>query len=430
MQYIYLHNCRGFSNAIIPLRKCSFLVGENSTGKSSFLHFLRLVNSGDFWLFPRFHIEGDESLGDYSDIVSAWASDKSKFAVGVLHTRSTRTGSIKIDFAIHQFGDKDAFPLLISHVHSKDGKTIYLRLNPKNTEYELVKTRNEFSNEEEAVKYFSTLAAKLGEPSDNLKSFPKSIPPNPPPAFAVHIIQTLEAGGTFNPTDLRAEIPIPRIQFSWIAPIRSRPQRIYSGIQREYSSEGEHSPFVLRKQLKSRSFVEKLRTFGEASGLFETVITHTFARGQRNPFEVMIRLLDTDLNIRNVGYGISQVLPLVIEILSADRHATTFAIQQPEVHLHPKAQAALGSLLFEASMVKGHSFVIETHSDFLIDRFRIEQAGCDNSVEAQVLFFSRKQGIGNTATPLEISASGGYPNDQPEEFREFFLSEELSLFSL
>jgi len=430
MQYIYLHNCRGFDSAIIPLRKCSFLVGENSTGKSSFLHFLRLVNSGDFWLFPRFLIEGEESLGDYSDIVSAWASDKSKFAVGVLNTRSTKTGTIRIDFAIHQFGEKDAMPLLISHVHSKDGKTIYLRLNPRSTEYDLVKTKNDFANEEEAVGYFSTLLARLDEPSDNLKAFPRSIPPNPPPAFAVHIIQTLEAGGTFSPTDLRAEIPIPRIQFSWIAPIRTRPQRIYSGIQREYSSEGEHSPFVLRKQLRSRSFVEKLRAFGEASGLFETVITHTFGRGQRNPFEVMIRLLDTDLNIGNVGYGVSQVLPLVIEILSADRHPTTFAIQQPEVHLHPKAQAALGSLLFEASKTKGHSFIIETHSDFLIDRFRIEQSRCEDSIDAQVLFFSRSHVTGNTATPLEISASGGYPVDQPEEFREFFLAEEFSLFSL
>jgi predicted ATPase len=430
MQYIYLNNCRGFNRAIIPIRQSSFLVGENSTGKSSFLHFLRLVNSGDFWLFPRFSIEGEDSLGDYSDIISAWAIDKTKFEVGVLNTRSVKTGAVKIDFAIHQFGEKDGMPMLIAHVHSKDGKTIYLKLNPKNTEYELVKTSNDFAQEDEAIQYFSTLASRLGESWNNLKSFPKSIPANPPPAFAVHIIQTLEAGGKFNPTDLRAEIPVPRMNLSWIAPIRSRPLRIYSGTQREYSSEGEHSPFVLRKQLKSKTFIEKLCAFGEASGLFESVVTHTFGKGQRNPFEVMIRLLNTDLNISNVGYGVSQVLPLVIEILSADKNPTTFAIQQPEVHLHPKAQAALGSLLFEASREKRHSFVIETHSDFLIDRFRIEQSRRMEPIDAQVLFFSRKHGAGNVATPLEISISGGYPSEQPEEFRQFFLAEEFSLFSL
>jgi hypothetical protein len=405
-------------------------VGENSTGKSSFLHFLRLVNSGDFWLFPRFSIEGEDSLGDYSDIVSAWAADKTTFAVGVLNTRTTKSGSIKIDFAIHQFREKDGMPLLVSHVHSREGKTTFINLSPKNTEYELVKTSNDFINEGKAIEYFSSLATKLGERSGGLKTFPKSIPTNPPPALAVHIIQTLEAGGTFNPTDLRAEIPVSRLHLSWIAPIRSRPQRIYTGIQREYSAEGEHSPFILRKQLKSRVFVEKLRAFGEASGLFETVITHTFGKGQRNPFEVMIRLLGADLNIGNVGYGVSQVLPLVIEILSADRHSTTFAIQQPEVHLHPKAQAALGSLLFEAARQKRHSFIIETHSDFLIDRFRIEQSQSDGPIDSQVLFFSRRHGDGNVATPLEISASGAYPSEQPEEFRQFFLAEEFSLFSL
>ena len=72
----------------------------------------------------------------------------------------------------------------------------------------------------------------------------------------------------------------------------------------------------------------------------------------------------------DVGYGISQVLPILVRVLTT-RNAK-FLLQQPEVHLHPKGQAELTSLLVEISKRNRNSFVIETHSDYMIDRVRIE----------------------------------------------------------
>ena len=47
-------------------------------------------------------------------------------------------------------------------------------------------------------------------------------------------------------------------------------------------------------------------------------------------------------------------------------------LQQPEVHLHPRAQAELSSLLVMSASGGGQSFIVETHSDYMIDRARIE----------------------------------------------------------
>ena len=61
--YVYMDNYRGFSNAAIPLRQVNFLVGENSTGKTSFLELLDVLSYGPFWAFePRFEKPGLETL--------------------------------------------------------------------------------------------------------------------------------------------------------------------------------------------------------------------------------------------------------------------------------------------------------------------------------------------------------------------------------
>jgi hypothetical protein len=135
--------------------------------------------------------------------------------------------------------------------------------------------------------------------------------------------------------------------WTWLAPIRTRPLRIYEGFKTDFTPEGDHTPYLIRKTLGSSEgatkFAELLKQFGESSGLFSTVIAHSFAEDPSAPFEVMVELHGRPLNIRNVGYGVSQVLPVVVEMITRPR-GHSFAIQQPEVHLHPRAQAALAGV--------------------------------------------------------------------------------------
>ena len=71
----------------------------------------------------------------------------------------------------------------------------------------------------------------------------------------------------------------------------------------------------------------------------------------------------------DVGYGITQILPILVEIIHSG--PTTFLLQQPEVHLHPRGQAEFSTFLAKSVNKKKHSFLIETHSDYIIDRVRM-----------------------------------------------------------
>ena len=87
-------------------------------------------------------------------------------------------------------------------------------------------------------------------------------------------------------------------------------------------------------------------------------------------------------NIVDVGYGVSQSLPILVDVMTTEeepgregrrRHANAraFLLQQPEVHLHPKGQAEFANLFISAFNRNGSHFLIETHSDYIVDRVRI-----------------------------------------------------------
>jgi predicted ATPase len=133
------------------------------------------------------------------------------------------------------------------------------------------------------------------------------------------------------------------------------------------------------------------------------------------------------VNLAHVGYGVSQSLPVIVESVLAPK-SKTLLLQQPEVHLHPRAQAALGSLFADLAKSGPNNFVIETHSDYLVDRVRIEVSeGRLDPERVQILFFERA-GLGTTIYPLRMDASGNVLNPPPT-FRDFFLREELRLLS-
>jgi predicted ATPase len=75
-----------------------------------------------------------------------------------------------------------------------------------------------------------------------------------------------------------------------------------------------------------------------------------------------------ELDLTNVGVGVSQVLPtIVIALLSAPD--SLLLMEQPELHLHPKVQSRLGDFLVAVSL-SGRQCIIETHSEYLVNRIR------------------------------------------------------------
>lgn len=426
-----MNNFRGFTQALVPLKKINFLVGENSTGKSSFLSLLSLVNQPTFWFNPIFTMRDDLGPSSFADIVSAWSKDPSYFQVGVITIEKEESGGVRLSFTINEFTDQEDSPKLSRHFKFNDQHLTTVIFEKTKTRYKIDLKESKYVTEDAALAGFKNMVSKIRDTPANLKSFPKDVPPNAPLPMAVSILQSLERGDKNFKSEFKIEIPM-GMHVAWIAPIRTKPKRIYDGISIGYSPEGEHAPLLLRKSLRSRTaskrFAEKLHNFGNSSGLFETVVAHSFGKGAKDPFELIIKFKGAELNINNVGYGVSQALPLVVEFLTSEKQRV-FAVQQPEVHLHPRAQAALGELVFELVKERSHSFFIETHSDYLIDRFRLSMRSDADAPPSQILFFNRTD-EGNKVHPLSISSKGLYPSTQPNEFRDFFVKEEMKMLEI
>lgn len=215
------------------------------------------------------------------------------------------------------------------------------------------------------------------------------------------------------------------------APVRTRPLRSYDPTQLSQSSEGDQLISQLGRMARVdapawQRMRSSLEAYGSATGLFESIKIQKLGRGDTDPFQILVKASGRETNIIDVGYGISQVLPLFILLGEVDRRATLL-IQQPEVHLHPSAQAALGSVIADAaSKMKGSSFVIETHSDFIVDRIRM--AVRDKKIKSRdvgIIFFEKGKNTSELAN-IEIDEFGEMINP-PKAYREFFLRENMSI---
>lgn len=426
-----MHNFRGFSDTLLPLRQINFLVGENSTGKSSFLKLLHALSSPHFWFSPESPFQEAVELGGFADMVSAWSPDKKHFQGGILSiSPPKKNGRRSCTFSVHTFGDRDGSPYIVRHVQFSDGRLIEITFGGRRAKYKVTTCEHEFASLDDVISFFRR-SVSLSQANDiGLSLIPKGVPTNPPIPILVGIVKSLAKGQPISASEFSAEVPL-TMPIAGIAPIRTRPQRIYDGIRKPFSPEGDHTPFVLRRALATSQegtrFAEKLDAFGRASGLFETITAHSFEKSAQAPFEIVVKFPGANLNVSNVGYGVSQVLPLIVEFLS--RKKCTFAVQQPEVHLHPRAQAALGDLIAEVASEGGHRFILETHSDYLIDRCRLNLSKRTKPFEAQTVFFERTE-TGNRATVLRIDKDGRYPSDQPPAFREFFVREAMNLLEV
>ena len=192
-------------------------------------------------------------------------------------------------------------------------------------------------------------------------------------------------------------------------------------------------PSLLRTVLTSRSGKERdalvaaLRTYGGESGLFDELTVRRLGDQSSDPFQLRVTTGSVDVNVADVGYGVSQSLPIIVEsVLIAPEQWVL--VQQPEVHLHPRAQAALGSFFANLVASNAKRFVVETHSDYLVDRVRQEVAGGKISGDDVLILFFDRQGAQTKVHSIELDAQGNVLN-APPSYRQFFLEEEFALLT-
>jgi len=136
---------------------------------------------------------------------------------------------------------------------------------------------------------------------------------------------------------------------------------------------------------------------------------------------------DSDLELRphDVGIGISQVVPVVATALLGERRL--LAIEQPELHIHPRLQAEIADLFVESVAKQQHRFLIETHSEHFILRLqrRIRETSKNTTQEVRqlrsedvVVYYVNQEDGGTRVRRIEIDKNGEFIQPWPDDFFE------------
>ncbi len=133
--------------------------------------------------------------------------------------------------------------------------------------------------------------------------------------------------------------------------------------------------------------------------------------------EMQVRLHDDDAphDLTHVGVGVSQVLPIVVSCLLAEPD-TMLIFEQPELHLHPKVQTLLADFFLAMAMLDKQC-VLETHSEYLINRLRFRAAAAEGRqlVDTMQIYFVEKFGNQAQFRKVEVNEYGAIL-DWPDGF--------------
>ena len=436
MDALSLRNFRCFADVgPVPLRPLTLLVGENSTGKTSFLSAIRLAF--DIAYPPPHPIDFNEEpfrLGAFRDIAHYRGGRSGRSQAFELEAEmrvrvKRRTLSARHSVEFRQsgshpvitrqsldFADRHA---TVSFLDNGERQSIELRAGDRTVNIESdVALR---VNPETPLNWDLIGLAVENAQRRTMDSSSSPLRHVTSVADYVKLFPNLQLTPMWSPQEFTAPRP------TCIAPIRMRPQRTYNPVTATPLPEGDHVPMVLAKTFfedksKWASLKNALDQFGQASGLFTSLSIKSLGRHESDPFQIRIRIAGPQANLVDVGYGVSQALPILVEVLG--NRSDLYLLQQPEVHMHPKAQAALGSFLATLAGAHGKQFVVETHSDYLIDRVRmdIRDGRSIKPRDVSLLFFER-QGPHVVIHPMRIDADGNLL-DAPDTYRGFFLAEE------
>lgn len=137
------------------------------------------------------------------------------------------------------------------------------------------------------------------------------------------------------------------------------------------------------------------------------------------------------LDLTDVGFGVSQILPVIIQPIIASDDSITI-IEQPEIHIHPKAQADLADFFISIIESTSKRLIIETHSEAFLKRLRRRMAENTKNIEGSIpaskvaIHYVDKRvenGEGSLIRKIDISSSGAF--DWPDEFSEIEIDDTI-----
>lgn len=197
-------------------------------------------------------------------------------------------------------------------------------------------------------------------------------------------------------------------QIVYLGPLREQPRVVYprSSVKhnRDIGNSGENTAMIIAINSEKRirtvvprgdgKFSREILLFREAMGMWlkylEIADEISVSTERQLGYRIKVTRDGINSDLTHVGVGVSQILPILTACLLAEP-GNTLIFEQPELHLHPKVQSRLTDLFTQLSKIS-IQFIIETHSEYIINRVRLGIV--ENSIrpEVKVYFLSNNQG--------------------------------------
>jgi predicted ATPase len=426
-----LKNFRAFKSQSFDFARINIFVGANNSGKSSALSAINFIaqSISQRELNPSpIAINGSfEQLGTFLDTVHG---NRSTTAMGfdLTYGHTKASDPHRINFEIRYRSQRRETEISkFSYFHEgeerysysvKDG-TFDVRLSRKKIESiipGLTKRPPRFALLF-PVDHFLSRYSLISEPEDeNVNKLDKATK-----AFIRDIDRKMSRG--------RIALRSCFSNFDSISPFRDQPQRTYlftGEAPSRVGRTGSNGISLLvndaskRGRLKS-GMADKISEWLNQTGIGSEIVLSTLTERH---FEICIRDLNgAKHNICDVGFGCSQVLPVLVGALNIfnvrnlqnERSTPTFVVQEPEIHLHPNAQADLGSFFLSAAKGAGQLF-IETHSDNLILRMATHVAAGHIDPNDIAIFFCENLLGKKTVQRISLDRRGVFAPKWPGGF--------------
>lgn len=225
-------------------------------------------------------------------------------------------------------------------------------------------------------------------------------------------------------------------RISYLGPLRSHPQRIYQWSGDTPASVGQMGEYAvaailaaqgegrrLNRQVggHTKGFAEFIAAWLKDLGVINDFAVRPVAEG-RKEYEVLVRThaKAPEVKITDVGFGISQVLPALVQAFYCPPNSTVW-MEQPEIHLHPQVQAELADVFISATQAREGGkprdvqLIVESHSEHFLNRLQRRVAEGTVKPEDVAVYFCRRTGSATELEPLKLNMFGEIEN-WPENF--------------
>lgn len=134
--------------------------------------------------------------------------------------------------------------------------------------------------------------------------------------------------------------------------------------------------------------------------------------------------------LADVGFGISQFLPIIVADLQLPKESTLL-LAEPEIHLHPSVQANFADYIVNSIKEKGKNYIIETHSEYFLNRIRLALVKGDRIQESDIsVYYLENNGSDVVAHKIIFTKQGGIKNAPKSFFDTYLMDSKEIAFSV